>query len=166
MNTIKAFFDAYGWGLLTLVGAGLLVAFLIEIIIKNPVKWLEAKWADHERLSAILLGAKMVMTQVVAWTLSVWFAQLVCKVLPLPGAEVLLPLWVATVYICQYIFSCWGIKGILAAIKKHIEKKEQKEKEEKPAPEPKEILTKTNVKGVFRNSTGALVDKNNNLIEF
>ena len=91
---------------------------------------------------------------------------MVCKVLPLPGAEVLLPLWVATVYICQYIFSCWGIKGILAAIKKHIEKKEQKEKEEKPEPEPKEILTKTNVKGVYKNSTGALVDKNNNPIEF
>ena len=163
METFKSFLGAYGWGLLTLIGAGLLVAFLIEIIIKNPVKWLEEKWSAHERLIAVLQGAKMVLTQVVAWTLCVWFAQLVCKVLPLPGAEVLLPLWVAVVYVAQYIFSVFGIKGFLALLKKRAEKKE---KEEKPAPEPKEILTKTNIKGVFKNQSGILVDKNNNPIEF
>ena len=164
MESFRSFFEAYGWGLLALIGSGLIIALLIEIIIKNPVKWLEEKWKNHERLIAILQGAKMVVTQVVAWVLCIWFSQLVCKVLPLPGAETLLPIWVSLAYVAQFIFSCFGIKGILALIKKHEEKKNEP-KEEKHE-EPKEVLTKTSVKGVYRNSAGILVDKNNNPIEF
>ena len=164
MDSIKAFFDVYGWGLVGLIGSGLIIALLVEIIIKNPVKWLEDKWADHPRLLALLQGAKMVFTQIVAWTLCVWFSQLVCKALPLPGAETLLPIWVALAYIAQYIFSCFGIKGLLEWFKRRKEKKAEP-KEEK-VEEPKEVLTKTAIKGVFKNTRGELVDKNNNPIEF
>lgn len=120
---IKSFFDTFGWGFCGLVGSGLLIACLIEIIIKKPADWLEKKWAGHPRFIAVLQGAKVVVTQIIAWVLSVWFALLVCKVLPLPGGEVLIPLWTSLAYISQFVFSCFGIKGILALIKKHSSEK-------------------------------------------
>ena len=161
MDSIKGFFAEYGWGFLMLVCSGLLTAGLIEVIVKNPVKWLEGKWQGHDRLIAVLLGFKAVVTQVVAWTLSVWFAQLVCKVVALPGGEVLLPLWVALAYLAQYVFSCFGIKGIIDYAKKRAEREpEQKEKKEKP------VLTRTEYKGVFKNAAGELVDKHGNPVKF
>ncbi len=125
-NPIASFFDAYGWGFIMLVGSGLIIAILIEIIIKNSAKWLNEKWKSHERLLRAIEGARIVLTQIVAWALSVWFSQLVCKVAALPGGDVLLPIWVSLIYGCQYIFSCFGIKGIIAWAKKRGERAEQR----------------------------------------
>lgn len=80
--------------------------------------------------------------------------------MPLPGNGVLLPFWVGLIYGCQYFFSMVGIKGLISARETHKAVKEQA-----PA-EPKEKLTKTEVKGVFRNSKGELVDKNNHPVKF
>lgn len=162
METIKSFLNAYGWGFLMLIGSGFLTAGLIEVIVKNPVKWLQGKWAAYEKLVAVLMGVKAVITQVIAWTLCTWFSQLVCKVVALPGADALLPIWVALSYLSQYVFSCFGIKGVIEWAKER-ESRKSKDKPEKPS-RPK--LERTEYRGVYKNEAGELVDKHGNPVKF
>lgn len=154
------FFKEYGWGFAMLVLSGLLVAGMVEIVVKKTYEWLAEKWEGHERLLAFLNGAKMVMTQLVTGLLSVWFAQLVVKAVALPGGEVLLPIWVCCVYFIQYIFSCIGYKGIVAYVESRRNmKKEPKEKKAKP------VLTKTEYSGIYKDEQGNLVDKKGNPVK-
>jgi hypothetical protein len=149
------FFKEYGWGFAMLVLSGLLVAGMVEIVVKKTHKWLSEKWVGHEKLLAFLDGAKMVMTQLVTGLLSVWFAQLVVKAVALPGGEVLLPIWVCCIYYLQYIFSMVGWKGFCAFLEERRNRKMMaKATKEKP------VLEETEYDGVYRNADGVLVKKN------
>lgn len=159
-EVIRSFLAAYGWSFLLLVGMGLLIALLVEAIIKKSCDWLAKKWEGKASLLSALEAVRIILIQVFVWVMSIWFAILLQKGMPLPGNGVLLPFWVGLIYGCQYFFSMVGIKGLISAREAHKAVKEQA-----PA-EPKEKLTKTEVKGVFRNSKGELVDKNNRPVKF
>lgn len=149
------FFKEYGWGFAMLVLSGLLVAGMVEIVVKKTCAWLAEKWEGHEKLLVLLNGVKMVMTQLVTGLLSVWFAQLVVKAVALPGGEVLLPIWVCCVYFIQYIFSMVGWKGICA----YVESRKNREPKQKTT-KVKPVLEETEYDGVYRNADGVLVKKN------
>ena len=154
VDVIRSFLDAYGWGFLVLVGMGCLIALLAEATVKMPVEWLEKKWKGNEKRLAVLQAVKMVVLQVFIWGLSVWFGILLQKGMNMPGNGVLLPLWIGMIYGLQFLFSMFVVKKIFGR------------KEEKPEPAPKAELEKTNVRGVFKNKDGQLVDKNNEPIKF
>lgn len=158
---VWAWFCEYGWGFAMLILSGLLVAGILEIMVKKSFVWLAEKWAGHERLIAILNGAKIFVTQLITGLLSVWFAQLVVKAVALPGGEVLLPIWVCCIYFLQYIFSMVGWKGLVAyAQSRKDEKKEPKQ------PKTKLNLTKTEWPKIYKNEAGELVDKKGNPVKF
>lgn len=161
-ETIGSFIETYGWSFLILVGMGLLIAILCEAIIKKSCDWLAEKWAGNQKLLNILNAARIILIQLFCWGMSVWFGVILVKGMPLPGGKILLPFWVGLIYGVQYFFSMVGIKGLIEWKKS----REAKKHEPKPEPEPKEILTPTDVKGVFRNKNGELVDKHGNLLHF
>lgn len=154
VDVVRSFLEAYGWGFLVLVGMGCLIALLVEATVKKPIEWLEKKWKGNERRLAILQAVKMIVLQILIWGLSVWFGDLLQKGMEMPGNGVLLPFWIGMIYGIQLLFSMFVVKKIFG------------EKEEKSAPEPKAELEKTNVRGVFKNKDGQLVDKNNEPIKF
>ncbi len=154
VDVVRSFLEAYGWGFLVLVGMGCLIALLVEATVKKPIEWLEKKWKGNERRLAILQAVKMIVLQIFIWGLSVWFGVLLQKGMKMPGNGVLLPFWIGMIYGIQFLFSMFVVKKIFG------------EKEEKSAPEPKAELEKTNVRGVFKNKDGQLVDKNNEPIKF
>lgn len=158
-ETVGGFIEAYGWSFLILVGMGLLIAILCEAIVKKSCDWLAEKWKDKPNLLAALNAARIIAIQIFCWGLSIWFGFILAKSMPLPGGMVLLPFWVALIYGIQYFFSMVGIKGLIEW------KKNREAKKHEPKPE-KEILTATEVKGVFRNKNGELCDKHGNLISF
>lgn len=155
-DVIRSFLEAYGWSFLILVGMGFLTALLAEATVKKPIEWLEKKWAGNEKRLAILQAVKMIVLQIFVWTLCIWFGCILQKGMPLPGNGALLPFWIGAIYGIQLIFSMFVVKRIF----EHREEKKEKE------PEPKEKLEKTEVRGVFRNEAGQLVDKHNEPIKF
>lgn len=162
-EVIRSFLEAYGWSFVVLVGMGLLIALLVEAIIKKSCDWLAKKWEGKARLLSALEAARIIAIQGFVWVMSIWFGVLLQKGMPLPGNGVLLPFWIGLIYGCQYFFSMVGIKGLISAKEAH---KAQAEEKAQIPEEPKEKLTKTEVKGVYRNSKGELVDKHNNPVKF
>ena len=126
MDMIKNFFAEYGSSFLVLVVTSFVIAMLTEITIKKAFEWLEQKLAGKKWV----LVAKVVGIQVFTWVLTLWFTKLLVAGLPFPGSAVLYPVWICLVYLLQYLFSCWGIKGFLAWLKKRAERKAEKKAEE------------------------------------
>ena len=154
-DVVRTFLATYGWSFLVLVGMGLLIAILCEAIIKKSCDWLAKKWEGKQRLLNALEAVRIIAIQGFVWVMSIWFAVILQMGMPLPGNGVLLPFWVGLIYGVQYFFSMVGIKGILNW------RKQAKEKAEEPKPE-KEVLIKTDVKGIYKNKNGELVDKHGN----
>jgi len=155
-KVVESFLAAYGWSFLILVGMGLLIAVLAEVTIKKPCDFLAKKWEGKEKRLAILSAVKMIILQIFIWGLCIWFASILQKGMELPGNGVLLPFWIGCLYGLQYFFSMVGIKGII----------ERKEAKKDKVEEPKIKLEKTEVRGVFKNEAGELVDKHNEPIKF
>lgn len=155
-EVIGEFIEAYGWSFLVLIGMGFLIALLCEAIIKKSCNWLEKKWEGREKRLEVLAAAKIIAIQVFCWGMSIWFGSILVKSMPLPGGSVLLPFWIGLIYGIQYFFSMVGIKNILEWRKA----KKNEQKADKPA------LTATEVKGVYKNAAGELVDKHGNAITF
>ena len=162
-ETIGSFIEAYGWSLLILIGMGFLIALLCEAIIKKSCEWLAKKWEKNPKLLEILDAAKIIAIQLFCGAMSVWFGVILQKGMPLPGTKVLLPFWIGLIWGMQYFFSMIGIKGIQDWIDRI--KARRKAKVSEPKPE-KEILEPTEVKGVYKNKLGELVDKHGNTIQF
>ena len=138
METIKAFFGEYGYSFLMMVVIGFVVAIITEITLKKALNWLEGKLAGHERLIAALNVVRTVLIQCMTWIMVIVFTKRLVDTMPLPGSAVLWPVWLCLVYIVQYVFSMYGIKGILNALKKHAEKEP---KQKAPEKDPLEGLT-------------------------
>lgn len=139
METIKAFFADYGYSFLMMVVIGFVIAIITEITLKKALNWLEGKLEGHAQLIAVLNVVRTILIQCMTWIMVIVFTRLLVETMPLPGSAVLWPVWLCLVYIIQYIFSMYGIKGIINAVKKHAEK-EPKEKE--PKKDPLEGLTR------------------------
>ena len=155
MDTIKAFFADYGYSFLMFVVIGFVVAIITEITIKKALNWLEGKLGEHEKLVALVNAVRTVLVQCVVWLMVIAFTKLVVDNMSLPGGTVLYPVWLCLVYIIQYVFSMYGIKGVLSAIKRH------REKAAEPKPEPeKEILSPVpGTNNLYTNSKGEYVDR-------
>ena len=132
METIKLFFGEYGYSFLMMVVIGFVVAIITEITLKKALNWLEGKLAGHERLIAALNVVRTVLIQCMTWIMVIVFTKLLVDTMPLPGSAVLWPVWLCLVYIVQYVFSMYGITGILTL--KDRPKKEKAPKEKKVNP--------------------------------
>lgn len=164
-TVIGEFVEAYGWGFLMLVICGILIAGLIEIIVKKSCKWLEKKWAGKEKLIVILQIAQIVATQAFACFFSIWFAKLVMKGMRLPGEQLMLPIWAALVYFLQFIFSYIGLNGIKEAIEARKAKKENQYMDATEI-EPRLVLTKVKgIRGLYKDAEGNLCDKTGKLLD-
>lgn len=155
-EVIRSFLAAYGWSFLILVGMGFLIAFLAEGTVKKPVEYLAKKWEGKEKRLAILEAVKMIVLQIFVWAMSIWFGIILQKGMELPGNGALLPFWIGMIYGLQLFFS-------MTVVKKIFDRKKEKKEED---PEPKEKLEKTEVRGVYKNEQGQLVDKKNVPIRF
>lgn len=161
-DVIKSFFEAYGWSFLILIGMGFLIAFLCEVTIKLTTEWLEKKWEKNPKLVQILQAVRIILIVLFTCALSFWCASMLQRSMPLPGNEALFPFWVGLIYFVQWVFSMMGIKAFLERRKA---KKLQKIAAEGIAG-AKESLIATSVKGVYKNASGDLVDKNGNPVSF
>ena len=159
VETIGSFIETYGWSFLILIGMGFLIALLCEAIIKKSCEWLAEKWKNNPKLVEILNAAKIIAIQLFCGAMSVWFGVILQKGMPLPGGKVLLPFWIGLIWGVQYFFSMVGIKGIQEWIAR------RRAKMAAPKPE-KEILEPTEIKGVYKNKLGELVDKHGNILQF
>lgn len=142
METIKAFFADYGNSFLMMVVIGFVIAIITEITLKKAINWLESKLAGHDHIIAVVNVIKTVLIQCVTWSMVIAFTRLLVDTMPLPGNGIMWPVWICLVYIFQYVFSMYGIKGILSALKKHAEKEPKKPVEKEPKKDPLEGLTK------------------------
>jgi len=141
-KAIENFLSAYGSSFLVMVLAGLLIAVIIELAVKKAFKWLEEKFGDVKWLDV----SKMSVIFVVTIALCAISTKLILTgELPLPGNRALAPFWFGIIYLCQYIFSMYGIKSLFK-----IKEKEPKEKKVKE-PKPKKVNPVEGMKKIGRN---------------
>lgn len=141
-KAIENFLSAYGSSFLVMVLAGLLIAVIIELAVKKAFKWLEEKFGDVKWLDI----SKMSVIFVVTIALCAISTKLILVgELPLPGNRALAPFWFGIIYLCQYIFSMYGIKSLFK-----IKEKEPKEKKVKE-PKPKKVNPVEGMKKISRN---------------
>lgn len=157
-NFIETFLSEYGVSFAMLILAGLIIAFIVEISLKKAFAYLEGKFEGKEKLLELLNILKMGAIFIVTILMSLISVRLIMESeLPLPGNKALAPFWFALVYGAQYIFSMYGIKGILNL--KHRPKAEKPQKEPKPKKvNPVEGMEKL-AKNVYRDAEGHLYDK-------
>ena len=157
-NVVGSFLEAYGSSFAMMIIAGLLIALFVEYAVKKAFEWLEekfgdVKWLDTAKISAIFLVT--VIFSAIATRL------LYVGELPLPGNKALAPFWFGIIYFSQYIFSMYGIKGLL-----NLKDKEPKEKAPKQ-PKPKKVNPVEGYKKISRNcykdeATGIFYDRKGN----
>ena len=157
-NVVGSFLEAYGSSFAMMIIAGLLIALFVEYAVKKAFAWLEekfgdVKWLDTAKVSAIF--AVTVIFSVIATRL------LFIGELPLPGNKALAPFWFGIIYFCQYIFSMYGIKGLL-----NLKDRDPKEKAPKE-PKPKKVNPVEGFKKISRNcykdeATGIFYDRKGN----
>jgi len=124
MEVIKQFFADYGYSFLMMIIAGAVIAILLEITVKKVFEWLEPKF--DEKGKKILAIVKAVVIQALTWLGCIVFTKLIVDNMPLPGGKVFIIIWVPLVYCIQYVFSMYGIKGLIELWRKHKEPKAEK----------------------------------------
>lgn len=153
-KTVGDFFAAYGEAFVMMIVAGFIIAFIVEVAIKKAFAWLESRFEGKEKILAALAIAKMIVIFAVTIAATALSTHLIMTGgIALPGNKALAPFWFAVIYLCQYVFSMYGIKGLLG-----LKDKEQKEKAVKK--DPLEGLTRyseklwTDGKGNYFNKKG------------
>ena len=153
----ESFLSEYGVSFAMIVVAGLIIAFVVEISLKKAFAYLEEKYEGKEKLLQILNVVRMGAIFVVTVVMSIISTKLIMESeLPLPGNKALAPFWFALIYGCQYIFSMYGIKGILKL--KDRPKAEKAPKEKKVKVNPVAGMERL-AKNVYRDADGKLYDK-------
>lgn len=128
MDTIKAFFAEYGYSFFMMVVIGFVTAIITEITVKKALNWLEQQVGEKGK--KILAVVRIVVIQLATWGQVILYTHILVKNMPLPGGKVFYIIWMFLVYIIQYVFSMFGIKGILELISK-LKNKQPKVKKEK-----------------------------------
>lgn len=141
MEVIKSFFTDYGYSFLMMVIMGAVIALILEITVKSAFTWLAEKFKDDAPVVRNLSIAKTFTIQAFVWVCVIKFTLILIDVMPLPGNRAFLPVWLGMVYIFQYLFSCWGIKGILGFSERRLEKAEARAKAKAEAEALKPVLT-------------------------
>ena len=141
-KAIENFVSAYGSSFLVMVLAGLLIAVIIELAVKKAFKWLEEKFGDVKWLDISKMSVIFVVTIALC---AISTMLILAGELPLPGNRALAPFWFGIIYLCQYIFSMYGIKSLFK-----IKEKEPKEKKVKE-PKPKKVNPVEGMKKISRN---------------
>ena len=154
---IKQFLEAYGTSFILMAFAGFVIAFIVELGVKEAFAYLEEKIGDKPYLQI----AKMAVIFIVTMGLSAACTSIILKAeLPLPGNKALAPFWFAFIYLCQFFFSMKGIKAILKL--KDRPKKEKAPKAPKE-PKPKKVSPVEGMEkiahNVYRDAQGNLYDK-------
>lgn len=111
----NTFIESYGLGITMLVVGGLVVAFMIEISIKNGFNWIESKVSDGKvksilpiiRFFSILVGSVVFTGAATDGVIEQW---------GLPANGFVKFIWWSISYLSQYVFSLCGIKGMLYLI--------------------------------------------------
>ena len=157
-KAIENFLAAYGSSFLVMVLAGLLIAVIIELAVKKAFKWLEERFGDVKWLDISKMSVIFVVTIALC---AVSTRLILVGELPLPGNKALAPFWFGIIYLCQYIFSMYGIKSLCKS--KGKEPKEKKVKE----PKPKKVNPVEGMKKISRNcykdeTTGSFYDRKGN----
>ena len=128
MDTIKAFFAEYGYSFFMMVVIGFVTAIITEITVKKALNWLEQQVGEKGK--KILAVVRIVVIQLATWGQVILYTHILVKNMPLPGGKVFYIIWMFLVYIIQYVFSMFGIKGILELISK-LKNRQPKPKREK-----------------------------------
>jgi len=128
MDTIKAFFAEYGYSFFMMVVIGFVTAIITEITVKKALNWLEQQVGEKGK--KILAVVRIVVIQLATWGQVILYTHILVKNMPLPGGKVFYIIWMFLVYIIQYVFSMFGIKGILELISK-LKNRQPKVKKEK-----------------------------------
>lgn len=131
MDTIKAFFAEYGYSFFMMVVIGFVTAIITEITVKKALNWLEQQVGEKGK--KILAVVRIVVIQLATWGQVILYTHILVKNMPLPGGKVFYIIWMFLVYIIQYVFSMFGIKGILELISK-LKNRQPKVKKEKFEP--------------------------------
>lgn len=140
MDFIKNFFGEYGYSFLMMVIVGAVIALLLEITVKKAFAWLEEKLGDKGK--KVLAAVKMAVIQVLTWIMVIFSTKLIVGSMPLPGNAVFALIWAALIYVIQYLFSCWGIKGIQGWIARKDERSEARKDAKAKAQKEKPVLNK------------------------
>lgn len=137
-TAVESFLNAYGLSFALMVIVGLIIAFIVEMAVKNSFDWLESQISSASNFLKI---ARIAVIFIVTIGLTTASTVIILKGdVPLPGNSALAPIWFMIIYICQYVFSMFGIKNVLG-IKKNKEPKTKKEKKD-----PLEGLTQVSPK--------------------
>ena len=128
MDTIKAFFSEYGYSFFMMVVIGFVTAIITEITVKKALNWLDEQLGEKGK--KILAVVRIVVIQLATWGQVILYTHILVKNMPLPGGKVFYIIWMFLVYIIQYVFSMFGIKGILELISK-LKNRQPKPKREK-----------------------------------
>ena len=128
METIRAFFAEYGYSFFMMVVIGFVTAIITEITVKKALNWLEQQVGEKGK--KILAVVRIVVIQLATWGQVILYTHILVKNMPLPGGKVFYIIWMFLVYIIQYVFSMFGIKGILELISK-LKNRQPKVKKEK-----------------------------------
>lgn len=134
----KEFFKLYGYSFLILIGFGAIIAFFLEATVKKAYEWLYPKF--NEKGQKVLAIAKIVLLLVLSSFLSIYAAKIAVKAMPFPGNSAFIVFWVALVYVSQYVFSLYGLKGFLDWLKERRKREvEGEKKDESPLAGMKKI---------------------------
>lgn len=157
---VKEFFKTYGYSFALLIGFGAIIAFFLEATVKKAYEWLLPKF--NEKGQKILAIVKIVLILVLSSLLSIYAAKIAVKNMPFPGNGAFIVFWIALVYVSQYVFSLYGLKGFLDWWKEHHKKEaevEQKKSDECPILGMKRLKENLNTdgKGNYFNDAGQRV---------
>ena len=136
METIKAFFNDYGYSFLMMVVIGSVIALITEITVKKAFEWLEAKIGD--KLPKALPILRISAIQFATWLQVLVFTKMLVDNMPFPAGKVFYPIWIFCVYVIQFIVSCWGLKGLMEWAKR---KADQPPRQKPVKKDPLEGLT-------------------------
>lgn len=159
-SAIGDFFGTYGESFAMMVIAGFIIAFIVELGVKKAFDYLEEKLDGKDKILSVLSVIRMGAIFVVTFVMSIVSTHLILNGgLEIPGNKALAPFWFAIIYGAQYVFSMYGIKGIL----KLKEEKKSKEPKAPKEPKPKKVNPVEGMEklayNVYRASDGVLYNK-------
>jgi len=150
-SVVEAFLSEYGTGFAMMILAGFIIAFVIEIGVKEAFKYLKEKLGDKSYLEIARIATIFLVTIVgcIASTVIILTGEIA-----LPGNKALAPLWFCVIYVIQYVFSMYGIKAFLKIKDRPKTEKPPKEKKVSPV----EGMDKL-AHNVYRDAEGNLFNK-------
>lgn len=150
-TVVGDFLSAYGEGFGMMVVAGFIIAFIVEVGIKEAFKYLKTVIGDKPYLEIARMAVIFAVTVIgsIASTVIILKGDVA-----LPGNKALAPLWFMLIYIIQYVFSMYGIKTFLHIKERPKTEKPPKEKKVSPVEGMEKIA-----RNVYRDAEGNLFNK-------